>query len=180
MLKDFQAGKLAVLIGTDVASRGLHVPGVSHVFNYDLPQDPEDYVHRIGRTARAGASGKAFSLACEHHVYSLEAIEEFIAMTVPHAMPEAELVKMPRPQPRAPRPEPPPEEPSEAAADGDAPAKTRGRRSRSKRSGSIERSEGAHSAAAAAGSVEETVDDAEQPAEAAGEGAPKKKRRRRR
>src|SRR5689334_24161842 len=100
MLKDFQAGKLAVLIGTDVASRGLHVPGVSHVFNYDLPQDPEDYVHRIGRTARAGASGKAFSLACEHHVYSLEAIEEFVGLSIPHAFPAAELVRMPRPPAR--------------------------------------------------------------------------------
>src|SRR4029079_9821479 len=57
MLKDFQARETAVLICTDVASRGLHVPGVSHVFNYDLPQDPEDYVQRIGRTARAGAAG---------------------------------------------------------------------------------------------------------------------------
>jgi len=66
MLKDFQAGKLAVLIGTDVASRGLHVPGVSHVFNYDLPQDPEDYVHRIGRTARAGAAGDAISFGARN------------------------------------------------------------------------------------------------------------------
>ena len=55
MLGDFQEGELPVLIATDVASRGLHVPGVSHVFNFDLPQDAEDYVHRIGRTARAGA-----------------------------------------------------------------------------------------------------------------------------
>ena len=65
MLRDFQSGELPVLIATDVASRGLHVPDVSHVVNYDLPQDPEDYVHRIGRTARAGASGDAISFACE-------------------------------------------------------------------------------------------------------------------
>jgi ATP-dependent RNA helicase RhlB len=85
MLKDFQAGNLAVLIGTDVASRGLHVPGVSHVFNYDLPQDPEDYVHRIGRTARAGAAGDAISFGCEAYAISLPDIEEFIGRKIPVA-----------------------------------------------------------------------------------------------
>jgi ATP-dependent RNA helicase RhlB len=85
MLKDFQTGQLAVLIGTDVASRGLHVPGVSHVFNYDLPQDPEDYVHRIGRTARAGAAGDAISFGCEAYVMSLPDIEAFIGRKLPVA-----------------------------------------------------------------------------------------------
>jgi ATP-dependent RNA helicase RhlB len=85
MLKDFQAGELAVLIGTDVASRGLHVPGVSHVFNYDLPQDPEDYVHRIGRTARAGATGDAISFGCETYAISLPDIEAFIGRKLPVA-----------------------------------------------------------------------------------------------
>jgi ATP-dependent RNA helicase RhlB len=85
MLKDFQAGELAVLIGTDVASRGLHVPGVSHVFNYDLPQDPEDYVHRIGRTARAGAAGDAISFGCETYAISLPDIEAFIGRKIPVA-----------------------------------------------------------------------------------------------
>jgi ATP-dependent RNA helicase RhlB len=85
MLKDFQAGKLAVLIGTDVASRGLHVPGVSHVFNYDLPQDAEDYVHRIGRTARAGAAGDAISFGCEAYAISLPDIEAFIGRKIPVA-----------------------------------------------------------------------------------------------
>ena len=75
MLRDFHEGTLAVLIGTDVASRGLHIPDVSHVFNYDLPQDPEDYVHRIGRTARAGAEGDAISFGCEDYVISLPDIE---------------------------------------------------------------------------------------------------------
>jgi ATP-dependent RNA helicase RhlB len=75
LLAGLKDGTLNILVATDVASRGLHIEGVSHVFNYDLPQDPEDYVHRIGRTARAGASGKAVSLACERYVYSLEAIE---------------------------------------------------------------------------------------------------------
>ncbi len=83
MLKRFQSGDLPVLVGTDVASRGLHVPDVSHVFNYDLPQDPEDYVHRIGRTARAGAGGHAVSFGCEEYVTSLPEIEEFIGKTIP-------------------------------------------------------------------------------------------------
>jgi len=85
MLKDFQTGQLDVLIGTDVASRGLHVPGVSHVFNYDLPQDPEDYVHRIGRTARAGATGDAISFGCEAYAISLPDIEGFIGRKIPVA-----------------------------------------------------------------------------------------------
>jgi ATP-dependent RNA helicase RhlB len=101
MLKDFQAGELAVLIGTDVASRGLHVPGVSHVFNYDLPQDPEDYVHRIGRTARAGASGDAISFGCETYAISLPDIEDFIGHKIPVAtFDHSSLVSV---QPGAPR-----------------------------------------------------------------------------
>src|SRR5690606_16541502 len=82
MLRDFQAGELPVLIATDVASRGLHVPDVSHVFNYDLPQDAEDYVHRVGRTARAGASGDAISFGCEDYVVSLPDIEEYIGRKI--------------------------------------------------------------------------------------------------
>jgi ATP-dependent RNA helicase RhlB len=73
------------LIGTDVASRGLHIPDVSHVFNYDLPQDPEDYVHRIGRTARAGAEGDAISFGCENYVVSLPDIEAYIGRKLPVA-----------------------------------------------------------------------------------------------
>ncbi len=83
MLKDFHAGDLAVLIATDVASRGLHIPDVSHIFNYDLPQDAEDYVHRIGRTARAGAEGDAISFGCEEYVVSLPEIERFIGFKIP-------------------------------------------------------------------------------------------------
>lgn len=78
LLKSFQDGELPVLVATDVAARGLHIPDVSHVFNFDLPQDPEDYVHRIGRTARAGASGDAISFACEDFAYSLPDIEAYI------------------------------------------------------------------------------------------------------
>jgi ATP-dependent RNA helicase RhlB len=83
MLGDFQSGALPVLIATDVASRGLHVPNVSHVINYDLPQDQEDYVHRIGRTARAGASGDAISFACETSAFTLPDIEKFIGYRIP-------------------------------------------------------------------------------------------------
>jgi ATP-dependent RNA helicase RhlB len=83
LLSDFQNGHLPVLIATDVAARGLHIPDVSHVFNYDLPQDAEDYVHRIGRTARVGKDGDAISFACENFVYSLPDIEEFIGHKIP-------------------------------------------------------------------------------------------------
>jgi ATP-dependent RNA helicase RhlB len=83
ILEEFKEGKLPVLVATDVASRGIHVEQVSHVINYDLPQDAEDYVHRIGRTGRAGASGKALSLADEEYVYSLEDIEKFIDQKIP-------------------------------------------------------------------------------------------------
>ena len=85
MLMDFQKGELAVLIGTDVASRGLHIPDVQYVINYDLPQDAEDYVHRIGRTARAGASGDAISFGCETYAMSLPDIEDYIGHKIPVA-----------------------------------------------------------------------------------------------
>jgi ATP-dependent RNA helicase RhlB len=96
LLEAFKNGEIRLLVATDVASRGLHIDGVTHVFNYDLPQDPEDYVHRIGRTARAGASGKGFSLACEQYVYSLEAIEQFIGHSLPYEFPDETLLVKPR------------------------------------------------------------------------------------
>lgn len=92
MLKSFQEGELPILIGTDVASRGLHIPSVSHVFNFDLPQDPEDYVHRIGRTARAGASGDAISFGCEDYVVNLPAIESYIGTKIPNEPMERSLL----------------------------------------------------------------------------------------
>ena len=85
LLERFSKGELPVIVVTDVASRGLHIPGVSHVFNFDLPQDAEDYVHRVGRTARVGAAGDAVSFACEEFVYSLTAIEDFIGQKIPTA-----------------------------------------------------------------------------------------------
>ncbi|MEJ2365396.1 MAG: helicase-related protein [Deltaproteobacteria bacterium] len=88
IINHFKSGDLKILVATDVASRGLHVEEISHVINYDLPQDREDYIHRIGRTARAGLSGKAISLACEEYVYSLEAIEEYLGESIPVVWPE--------------------------------------------------------------------------------------------
>jgi len=85
VLARFQQGELAILVTTDVGSRGLHIPGVSHVVNYDLPQDREDYVHRIGRTARAGESGDAISFGCETYVQTLPEIEDYIGMKIPVA-----------------------------------------------------------------------------------------------
>jgi len=85
MMRRFLSGELPVLIGTDVASRGLHIPDVHYVINYDLPQDSEDYVHRIGRTARAGAAGDAISFGCETYAVSLPDIEEYIGHKIPVA-----------------------------------------------------------------------------------------------
>jgi ATP-dependent RNA helicase RhlB len=75
-----------------VAARGLHIPDVSHVFNYDLPQNAEDYVHRIGRTARAGASGDAVSFACERFVFGLPEIEAYIGHKIPTAQVAPEML----------------------------------------------------------------------------------------
>ena len=92
ILASFKEGSLPILIATDVASRGLHIEDVTHVINYDLPQDVEDYVHRIGRTARAGAAGKAISFACEDYVYALEDIEEYIKQKIPVTPMEDSLI----------------------------------------------------------------------------------------
>ncbi len=114
ILKDFKDGRLAVLVATDVASRGLHIEAVSHVINYDLSEDAEDYVHRIGRTARAGAEGTAVSFACEDYVFSLDAIQKRIGREIPAQWPTDDLLRAgpisssPR-APRARRPPPRPE-----------------------------------------------------------------------
>jgi len=102
ILEQFTQGQLDILVATDVAARGLHIPAVTHVFNYDLPDDCEDYVHRIGRTGRAGATGHAISFACEEYVFNLPAIEEYIE----HALPvtkydhESLLTDLPKPKPK--------------------------------------------------------------------------------
>lgn len=95
LLAQFQRGELPVLVATDVAARGLHIPDVSHVFNFDLPQDPEDYVHRVGRTARAGASGDAISFACEEYAFSLPDIEQYIGHKIPVGRLSDELLATP-------------------------------------------------------------------------------------
>ncbi len=92
LLKEFTEGQLPILVATDVAARGLHIPDVSHVFNFDLPQNAEDYVHRIGRTARLGASGDAISFACERYVLSLVEIEAFLGHKLPTARATPELL----------------------------------------------------------------------------------------
>ena len=103
-MKDFHSGALAVLIATDVASRGLHIADVSPVFNFDLPQDCADYVHRIGRTARAGAEGDAISFGCEDYAQCLPDIEKYIGHTIPRGTIAPELmatdVVFPRHKPR--------------------------------------------------------------------------------
>ncbi len=92
LLKQFTDGELPVLVGTDVAARGLHIPDVTHVVNYDLPEDAEDYVHRIGRTARAGAAGDAVSFVCETYAFCLPDIERFVSAKIPVAPVDAALL----------------------------------------------------------------------------------------
>src|SRR6266851_4311438 len=93
IVNEFKDGKLPILVATDVASRGLHIEGVSHVVNYDLPQDAEDYVHRIGRTGRAGALGTAVSLACDDYVFSLDSIQKLIGRQIPVLWAPEEIVE---------------------------------------------------------------------------------------
>ena len=102
VLDDFRDGTLPILVATDVASRGLHIEGVSHVINYDLPQDSEDYVHRIGRTARVGAEGKAITLACEDYIYSLDAIQRYVGFELPTEFADDSLFAKVRPRDRRP------------------------------------------------------------------------------
>ncbi|MDP8162250.1 ATP-dependent RNA helicase RhlB [Pasteurella skyensis] len=100
LLDSFTKGDLDILVATDVAARGLHIPQVTHVFNYDLPDDCEDYVHRIGRTGRAGESGHSISFACERYATNLTAIEEYIGHSIPVSQydPEALLALPKRPR----------------------------------------------------------------------------------
>lgn len=100
LLARFLGGKLPLLVATDVAARGLHIPDVTHVFNFDLPQDAEDYVHRIGRTARLGAEGDAISFACERYAYSLPDIEAYIGQKIPQEPIDPALLVVPKHPPR--------------------------------------------------------------------------------
>lgn len=92
IINRIKEGKLEILVATDVAARGLHINDLDLVVNFDIPEDPENYVHRIGRTARAGKSGKAITLACEKYVYGLEAIHDFIGMKIPVVWAEEDLL----------------------------------------------------------------------------------------
>jgi ATP-dependent RNA helicase RhlB len=118
LLKKFQDGELAVLVATDVAARGLHIPDVSHVFNYDLPQDAEDYVHRIGRTARLGADGDAITFACERFVYSLPDIEAYIGHSIPVEQVTDDMLVTPLPPVKRPQRKAPPGRGQRGGRDG--------------------------------------------------------------
>jgi len=90
MMAQFKEGRIQILVATDVASRGIHVEDISHIINYDIPQDPDSYVHRIGRTARAGKTGKAITLACEEYVFHLEPLEQKLGYKIPVVWPPEE------------------------------------------------------------------------------------------
>ncbi|HEL4112638.1 TPA: ATP-dependent RNA helicase RhlB [Stenotrophomonas maltophilia] len=103
LLNRFQKGQLEILVATDVAARGLHIDGIKYVYNYDLPFDAEDYVHRIGRTARLGEEGDAISFACERYAMSLPDIEAYIEQKIPSEPVTKELLTaLPRPERPAP------------------------------------------------------------------------------
>jgi ATP-dependent RNA helicase RhlB len=100
-LDNFKAGKIRVLVATDVAGRGIHIEGMDHVINYTLPRDPEDYVHRIGRTGRAGSVGTSISFADEDDSFNIPAMEELLGKELPCIYPEEEwLAPLPPPPPR--------------------------------------------------------------------------------
>ena len=105
ILEEFRAGKVKVLVATDVAGRGIHVDGISHVVNFNIPENPDDYVHRIGRTGRAGATGQSITFACEMESFELPKIEELIGMELKCKMPpEKFFAELPDAPPRKPRP----------------------------------------------------------------------------
>lgn len=137
LLTKFQTGTLPILIATDVAARGLHISDVTHVFNFDLPQDVEDYVHRIGRTARLGNRGEAISLVCEEYVYSLPEIEDYVGQKLPMMPITAELLpEIEKPRKRRPKSHPRSKPDSASNPAGSKPAKTPRRRRPGGRTGS--------------------------------------------
>jgi len=180
ILEDFREGRLPILVATDVASRGLHIEGVTHVVNYDLPLDPEDYVHRVGRTARAGASGTAISLACENYVEGLEPIEKLIGFKLPHDFPDESMLQPYKHAARLPRRRP--EDGQRRGGERRGGERDRAPRVRDRREERPAR-EDRPARVSAPGDVTATV---ERPASAAtgaeaatAEGAPRKRRRRR-
>ena len=106
VLNDFKNGNINLLVATDVAARGLHVKDISHVINYDLPQEPEHYIHRIGRTGRAGATGTSISFADEMSSFFIPNIEEVLGHKIECEYPSESLEKpLPKPLPKS-RPKP--------------------------------------------------------------------------
>ena len=97
ILEDFRSGKTKVVVATDVAGRGIQVDDITHVFNYDLPYEAEDYVHRVGRTARAGHQGRAISFASEDNAFVIPDIETYIGRALPITQPEDEMLVLPEP-----------------------------------------------------------------------------------
>ena len=124
-LERFRAGKVKILVATDVAGRGLHIDKVQFVINYTLPYEPEDYVHRIGRTGRAGAAGVAISFACEEGAFVLPDIEQYLGHSLQCVSPEDDLL--------APLP------PALARVAGEGGPRPPGRSGRRKKSGSTRR-----------------------------------------
>lgn len=167
ILEQFREGEVPILVATDVASRGLHIEGVTHVINFDLPLDAEDYVHRVGRTARAGASGTAISLACERYVEGLEAIEKYVGFKLPFDFPDEDLLVEYKRAPRRP---------------SRKPGGSRGGRPGGGRSGGGRRSPGGRSSSSGPRRPREDKPAAEasEARKDGGDGAPKKRKRRRR
>ncbi len=127
-LNKFKAGKIRVLVATDVAGRGIHIEGMDHVINYTLPRDPEDYVHRIGRTGRAGAAGTSISFADEEDSFFIPAIEELLGHSLPCIYPEDEwLAPLPPPPKRSAKRKPPPKR-RRSSASRRGGSRSRGRR----------------------------------------------------
>jgi ATP-dependent RNA helicase RhlB len=189
LLQRFKDSQIDMLVATDVAARGLHIPHVSHVFNYDLPQDAEDYVHRIGRTARLGAEGDAISFACDLYAMGLPDIEAFIEQKIPVESIDPAMLKAPAPRSR------PANDASSDDADVDAPPSSgasaprkRRRRSRSGGGGGAGKSASSGNGQAAspspaqaeAGNTGGQASDAASQAEPPAAGEHPRKRRRRR
>jgi len=100
ILEEFRSGRTPVIVATDVAARGIHVEAISHVVLYDLPHDPQDYVHRIGRTGRAGETGKAVSFACEYGAYVMPELEKFLGGRIECVNPTEEMLSLPAAPPK--------------------------------------------------------------------------------
>jgi ATP-dependent RNA helicase RhlB len=134
-LEGFKTGKIRVLVATDVAGRGIHIEGMDHVINFMLPRDPEDYVHRIGRTGRAGATGTSVSFADEKDAFYLPAIEAFIEQKLSCIEPKEEWLTMPKPIPARKKPRSRSRRTSVHTAQGKSRPRPRPKRRRPRRSG---------------------------------------------